>query len=564
MNVFFTIVHGVSFELEKDGSLIVHMPSRDLKLEGPSVPFIVNELFPLLKRNHHLAFIEGKLKNAPPGYLQEILAKLEAVGIIHRCCYNGERTVTEDSTLIKETLQHNPAPVLITARYHYSLNQLLPIAKVIADKIVLQEVLSSQSSFIKDWTLLKKDAGEPVIPYVITAQYQWRTRGQIHLGYCSGKGLTLQQAEISAAGEAAERYTACCYSAEELTYASYNNVKEKALDPRQLVLYLPEQYSKLPFKPFKEDLVLGWVNGYSLVYNKPILIPAIAVFLDYRLQNENENFAEMQSSGLAAGSSLANAIVAGALEVIERDAFMNTWYNRLPCGKIDIRTHPSADIIKLFTNYQELGVQLHLLKLPTDAPCHVFMAIAVGSSEGGPFIAVGLGSGFSVTAASTGALLEVAQVRASSNNYYKHPVTLQRIKELVEHPELVNTINDHRLLYATPDHAAAFDFLFASPLIPFEWDKPLAKEADHALKELVSYLHEADSDLVYYNLGMPETESAGYFSSRVILPGFQPLHFGYYNMRLAGRRLYELPVQSGFKKTLSSANTLHNYPHPLA
>ena len=95
-------------------------------------------------------------------------------------------------------------------------------------------------------------------------------------------------------------------------------------------------------------------------------------------------------------------------------------------------------------------------------------------------------------------------------------------------------------------------------------DKPLAKEPGQALKELVSHLREAESDLVYYNLGMPETESAGYFSCRVILPGFQPLHFGYHNMRLAGRRLYELPVQSGFKKILSSANTLHNYPHPLA
>ena len=350
--------------------------------------------------------------------------------------------------MINQITQHNSFPISTSSRPHFSLEQLIQLNRGVEGKPPYQDILRSPTGFINDWTFIKKDVSEPDIPYIITARYKYQSEGETLFGYCSGKGITHQRAEISAAGEAAERFSACSYSKEELIYASYHEVREIALDPRQLILYLPEQYPKLPFHPFQDDLELAWVNGRSLIHDKPVLIPAIAVFLDCPLRNKNEKIAEMHSSGLAAGPTLLQAIIAGTLEVIERDAFMNTWYNRLPCNRIDIRTHPASSISELVAQYQERGVELQLLKLSTDAPCHVFMAIAQQSAGSGPYYAVGLGSGFSSTVAAAGALLELAQVRASSDNYYEHPVTRQRIKELVESPQLVDAINDHRLLYA--------------------------------------------------------------------------------------------------------------------
>ena len=564
MNVYYSLAPGLSFEPLLDGSVMVYMPSRKLKLEGPSVPFILNELIPLLSGEPDLDFLQEKLKNSVAEYLSESLPALEAAGIIYRSDHKTEKTNSIEDGGMMSNEQKKIFPSLINSRHHYSLEELILLAKHTTTAPLYEKLLNLETGFIKNWTLIKKDAGEPEIPFVITAQFNYPSGEETYDGYCSGKGFTLREAEISAAGEAVERYAACIYSEEELIYSSFKNVKEKAIDPRNLILYLPEQYSKIIFQPFEEDALLGWVNAYSLVNNRPLLVPALQVFLHYRLQNEKENFAEMQSSGLAAGSTLTNAIVSGALELIERDAFMCAWYNRLPCQRIDIRTHPSVDIIELFSNYQKQGVDLHLFKLPTDAPCHVFMAVAIGGLNNGPYISVGLGSDLSSTKASFAALLELAQVRASSDNYYNHPATRQRIKELASHPELVENLEDHRLLYAAPDHRAAFDFLLNSSTSSFTWDNPLNKEAGLVLTELIYYLKKVGSDLIYYNLGTSTTEKAGYFSCRVLLPGFQPIHFGYNNIRLAGPRLYELPVKLGYEKKSNPAYCLNPYPHPLA
>jgi ribosomal protein S12 methylthiotransferase accessory factor len=50
---------------------------------------------------------------------------------------------------------------------------------------------------------------------------------------------------------------------------------------------------------------------------------------------------------------------------------------------------------------------------------------------------------------------------------------------------------------------------------------------------------------------------------RVIVPGFQPLHFGH-EPRLGGRRLYELPRRLGISEVPARPELLNTDPHPLA
>ncbi len=472
---------------------------------------------------------------------------------------NSAITLTE-----KEAYANNSNGTRIDLRNQYRRAELIELNETTIEQTNYLQLLNAKDSFIKDCSLIKKDQGEPAIPYVTTLHYEYLSGDKQSHGYCSGKGLTLEDAKRSAVGEAVERYCACNYSTEELIYSPYESIKENALDPRQLVLYSSEQYEKISWRPFREDAMLGWVKAYSFVQDKSILVPAMAVFLDYQLQNEDEYFVERLSTGLAAGPSLLRAIVSAALEVIERDAFMISWYNKLPCSRIDARTIPNPEIVEMIKHYEQMGNEIYLLRLNTDAPCHVFMAIARQSTGEPPFISVGLGADFSSTIAANKALLELGQVRASSDNYYKHPVTLDRINQLKANPDLVDNINDHRLLYASRGHEAAFEFLFNSALIPFEWDSPERKKPRQQFEELIGYLNGIGSDLIYYNLSLPVTENSGYYSCRVILPGFQPLHFGYHNLRLAGKRLFELPVKLGFRNKASTPTELNSYPHPLA
>jgi ribosomal protein S12 methylthiotransferase accessory factor len=54
------------------------------------------------------------------------------------------------------------------------------------------------------------------------------------------------------------------------------------------------------------------------------------------------------------------------------------------------------------------------------------------------------------------------------------------------------------------------------------------------------------------------------FTVRVIIPDMQPIHFGHENIRLGGKRLYELPQRLGLKSSVTTPAELNENPHPLA
>src|SRR5439155_6596533 len=127
-----------------------------------------------------------------------------------------------------------------------------------------------------------------------------------------------------------------------------------------------------------------------------------------------------------------NAILSAALEVIERDAFLLTWYNQLACQRIDPLTHPDKEIVAYCQSYQRRGVEMHLYRLPTDFPVHVFMGVGYHPSEkDGPSIVVGLGADFDPSKAAKGALLEIGQVRPALKQRLKAPDTQQRMAQLL-------------------------------------------------------------------------------------------------------------------------------------
>jgi ribosomal protein S12 methylthiotransferase accessory factor len=51
---------------------------------------------------------------------------------------------------------------------------------------------------------------------------------------------------------------------------------------------------------------------------------------------------------------------------------------------------------------------------------------------------------------------------------------------------------------------------------------------------------------------------------RTIATGLQPMHFGFGEERLGGRRLFEVPVQLGYTRQSRLESDLNPCPHPLA
>lgn len=476
-------------------------------------------------------------------------------------------------TTTHTVLQKPDCPVCQVKKKWSRVYPLLPELKQNDDPpgdllAVADQLLSQRTGIVRDFEIVKKDVSEPMQPYVFHAQlanHRFLDKDVSQHLNCSGKGMTLEDARMSTLGEAVERYSAACWDYREITYARRSDLDGDALDPRQLVLYAPGQYEQLPYSPYTDENFIGWVRARSLVTGKYIFVPALGVLMGYEAQIPQEFLYPVTSNGLGAGPTLLDAILAATCELLERDAFIITWFNQLPCQRVDPMSHPDADTRKLCSAYQRRGVEIQLYRLPVDHPCHVFAALAVQAGDrDGPAAVMGLGADLAATAAARKAILEVAQIRPVLRRRMRHPEIRQHLEELADEPKRVTSMDDHDLLYASSKSSHAFDFLTKLPLESFDWKVEDFWSSVDKLQILVDYFHDTGEDLLYYNLTPPDMHTLGLHTVRAILPGFQPIHFGAEELRLGGNRLYELPRRLGFTATRTTPEQLNRDPHPLA
>jgi ribosomal protein S12 methylthiotransferase accessory factor len=192
------------------------------------------------------------------------------------------------------------------------------------------------------------------------------------------------------------------------------------------------------------------------------------------------------------------------------------------------------------------------------------MGIGLQVKGDGPTITVGLGADFDAAKAAKGALLEVGQVRPAFKQRLRMPQTQERLKKLLADPNNVEDLEDHDLLYGVPDKIQAFNFLFKQPVVDFNWNNQQEKTPAKQLQILIDFFAAEKNDLIYYNLTPPDMQQLGLYTTKVVIPDFQPIHFGHKNIRLGGNRLFELPQKLGFRNSRVRVDELNTNPHPLA
>lgn len=447
-----------------------------------------------------------------------------------------------------------------------TLAELARDAGVPGDLAALRErLVSRRTGVVTELQAVKKDVGEPAKPYV------WRAKVSNHRfladhadehAVCSGKGMSVLAAQVSCLGEAVERYSGAYWQPSELTYARADDLPGTVLDPSRLVLYLPEQYETLRYAPYSRSSRLGWMRARSLTTDDEVWVPAIAALMDYAVASHEELLFPPTSNGLAAGPSLAAAVLGAVYEVLERDAFLIAWLNRLPGRAYPALEHPDEDVRDLAAAYVRRGVRLELVRVPTDHPVTVFVGLALQEEGEGPAATVGLGADLDPVAAARQAAIEVAQVRPGLRQSCRGAAA-ERMRELAADPLGVATLDDHALLYAHPSTRGELDFLFGDAGSWPEATRPRADPVED-LALLVDGFRSVDQDVLYVNLTPPDMAALGLHTARALLPGFQPIWFGRGERRLAGERLYRLPHALGLAPAPSTPATLNPMPHPVA
>jgi ribosomal protein S12 methylthiotransferase accessory factor len=427
-----------------------------------------------------------------------------------------------------------------------------------------RDLVSSRVGVIRTLQAQPRGAEEPEPPYLWTAllsNYDFRVAPKVER-LAAGKGWSEAAAKAAAIGEAVERYCAHHWDPRRTFVAPIADDELPCVAPSDCVLYADGQYARADFEypAWDPATPVTWIGGTSLAGGEPVALPASLVYLSAPGRVE-DYFTPSTSNGLAAGPARDAAVLSGLCEVMERDALMIAWMNRLPAVELELDAGAGV-ATDLRRHYRRLGVQLRAFLLPSDLPASVVMAVAFDDTEGRPANVVGMGCHPSPSTALTKAVFELCQARPAEATRYRESPPEGRL----ERYEDVRTLDDHSAFAARRDRREEFAFLWsdgAGAAVGDLEDPSLSDDAGD-LERCAAALRELGHPASYVELTTPDIEACGYRVARVVATGLQPIHFGHGVERLGGSRLFELPAALGLVATPRTAADLNPCPHPMA
>lgn len=246
----------------------------------------------------------------------------------------------------------------------------------------------------------------------------------------NGKGATPLAARVSAMMEGIERFSGEV-GAREIHYARYEELEQitTTLDPCELILPSATDPSG----------ILPWVEGYDLIRNESIMVPAQAVF--HPLSSPYSSLFRTSTNGLASGNTREEAIFHALTEVIERDAWslVETMRNAGP-QIVGVDGDTVSSLIKRF-HRAEIDVQLRDITSDLDIPTIAAVADDVLLKDPA-LLTIGMGTHTSATIAAIRALTEVAQSRLTQIHGAREDIPHSDVRKRIGY-ERTKRLNRH-------------------------------------------------------------------------------------------------------------------------
>lgn len=386
-----------------------------------------------------------------------------------------------------------------------------------------------------------------------------------------GHGKSPRAAATSAVLEALERLGGLPPTPTQtaVTKDSYRQLGEQAVNPALLGLH-PESSHQLhgfPYRRWTPDTKIPWAWGRDLTDNRPVLVPASAANYAY-WPPEQPRFVQETSNGCALGSTWTEALLHGLLEVAERDAFLATWYTRLPLPRLDLSaaTDPRIRVTTAWAR-QQANAELVAFDatLEQGIPAVWVTALADPEATHQPAVLCGAAARLHLEDALHSALAELTDTLL-----HPPPVNRDAAKRMLQDPYLVQDMDDHRTLYALPQAAARLNFLpFTGPahapaerarLHPWPTHHDLADD----LHELVRRYARDGMRVIAVDQTRPEHQAAGLHCARVLITGTLPMTYGHACRRIDGLpRVRTLPRILGHRPTDLDEDDINPHPHPF-
>jgi ribosomal protein S12 methylthiotransferase accessory factor len=381
-------------------------------------------------------------------------------------------------------------------------------------------------------------------------------------GNSGGSHWSAGAARAAAIGESLERYSASYRPAERLVLTTAAELGEEAVEPESFALFHPRQHAvaDFPFRPFDRWTRVRWVRGFSLPDCRAVWLPSQLVYLPVLAPDADETLiGYATSSGVACAPTPEEAILSALFELVERDAFMIVWSNRLSLPLLDW----SGDdrLTRLDARY---FAATGLRYAAVDLSPFFGIPAALGVVHGVPgqlgALGVGAGCGPTVEVAWRKALGEAFSVHAHARDaVYEHP-------DLLGRPAAeIGSFDDHIFYYGSEDRAAAAAFLDASPERRSTASLRPVPGADvrAQIEAVVDRLASLGVSSYAVDVTAPDVREAGLSVMRVVCPQLCALDVVDKARFLGGRRLYRAAHERGLVPGPLELDDLNPDPHPF-
>jgi ribosomal protein S12 methylthiotransferase accessory factor len=383
-----------------------------------------------------------------------------------------------------------------------------------------------------------------------------------------GGGDSLIGALAATLGEAAERYCMFFYDKSEMVFAPYNEIAADAVSPDYLRLYSRHQIEGLGpnarVRYFDNDLPVRWVWGYSLTEERPRLVPASLVYMNYQFGDSEPVIGRNASSGLAANLTVEEAILNAILEIVERDAFTICWLSKRPGRKIIVDDEGLQGFLRQRFHFDHPKVETIIHDITLDVPIPSLFCVIKRPTELGPTVCVGSTSRLDPKQALRKCFFEAGQ----GIPYMRY--LLSQLKDWEPSPDFMDlTAFDHHCVFylKRPDLVPeAFAFLDE-----VDGTIPLSSVTDQStgrvlgdVQRCVELLKLAGLEVIVVEITTPDIRDIGMRVVRVLIPGMVPLHGVYKFPFLGSKRLAQFPMRgSSNQGNGQGPQEFNKYPHPF-
>ena len=300
-------------------------------------------------------------------------------------------------------------------------------------------------------------------------------------------------------------------------------------------------YTKYQYNKYNEFLnpnldIIDWTKIYDIHNtNHYMYWPASLIYLPFDI---NKPIAETTSTGMAAGFSIDECIKSGLMELIERDALMINFMQRLNPPEIDTNTIDGESKKLIDSIKEEYKIKIYRLYSDINAP--IYLSIIYKYENKKIHYGIGACAGLDSDKVICKSLKECLFT-------YFYSLNIMDVKQ--NNCDKIKTLYEHFLYYQEDN----FDkLLFDSDIVKYQ--KEIVRFDD-----VIKSLKTNNINVYYKELTTSDVKPTGIKVVKIIAPSLIDLNKSHIYPRLGAKRYWDVPK----KLNIPYHKKLSDMPHPF-